>query len=153
MTDNIKMPDFASDTAGELWAKVKNKHGDDINIHDIKGTGRDGGIKTGDIREYIAVMEAQKQPAQGAEEQPSTDTPDEPDTAPEEPEAEKEKEQENDAKDTADNKSGKFLKNPSKNVYFIEGVRIEPKGKVKYTADMKKSRAVKHAIKLGLLEV
>ena len=134
-TEN-KEPDFASPEAGESWAQAKKEYGDALNIDDVKGTGKDGAIKASDVDAYVESL-----------------------TGGDADKAEAEKKAQADAKPTAkDFKEvkpikGKALVNLTPNKFEVEGVKIEPKGKVKMTDELAKSKRVAHGIEIGVLGV
>jgi hypothetical protein len=132
-------PDFASPEAGESWAKAKADFGDALNIADVKGTGKNGAIKASDVDEYVEALTAGQ--------------PDDADTGNtgDEPKAEPKPT----AKDFKEIKpmKGKHIVNLTGNTFEIEGVKIEPKGKIKMTDELAASKRLANAVQVGTLGV
>jgi len=167
MTED-KKTDFASPEAGEYWAEMKQKHGDNIDIDAIKGTGKEGSITKGNVTKYIEAIE--KAIIESAEEVPAADdapvsdsdedevesTPvDAPAEAPEEaPVEEPEEAPEDEVEAPAEKAEGSKLVNLTANRLEIAGVlRLEANGCSIYTDKLKKDKAVQRAIDLGMIGV
>lgn len=175
-----KEPDFASPEAGESWAQAKKEYGDVLNIDDVKGTGKDGAIKASDVDAYVESLtggdadkaEAEKKAQADADAKAKADADKKAqDDADAKAKADKEAKDKADAEAKANEKSnadakptakdfkavepikGKALVNLTPNKFEIEGVKIEPKGKVKMTDELAKSKRVAHGITIGVLGV
>ena len=131
MTKENEIPAFASDVASAYWDSIKAENGDAVDINAVVGTGTNGAIKKGDIDTYLEdLTEKVDAKLDGA---PEGDNADDEGDAPE--------------------LEGVSLVNLTKNSFEIEGVSIEPEGRVEYTDALKKSERCKHAIENGVLGV
>lgn len=129
MTEENKTPDFASEQAGEFWAEMKAEYGDDVNVDDIEGTGKDGAITKSDVQGYIDSLEFD----------------DEADEIDIDDEADKD--------ETEQEIEGKELHNLTDNKMDVEGVLIAPKGVVELTDALAKSKRVAHGVETGVFAI
>ena len=167
MTEQNQTPDFASQEAGEAWAQAKADYGDELNIDDVKGTGKDGAITKANVVEYVESLtggddqdaddqgEADTEAAQGADVSGDDQDQDASDNGAGDAENDEQSQddQEADADDEIEPIEGKTLVNLLPNKFEIEGVKIAPKGKTPLTDDLATSKRVAHAIKIGVLGV
>lgn len=119
-------PNFASEQAGEYWALVKAEKGDDVNIDDIEGTGKDGAIKKSDIDEYLETLEGDDDP---------------------------ELDDNEDDDDDVDMINSEVVVNLTDNRFAIEDMILEPRAKAQATDSVLASKRLKHAIEIGVLGI
>jgi hypothetical protein len=147
MTENTKKivePDFASQEAGEYWAKVKKMHDEKVDIADVEGTGKDGAIKKSNIEDYLSILELEMDDT-------DTDANDDEEGAKEVGQSESTDNEAAVVVEKVELIKGKKLINNTGNTFVIEGVTIEPNGETELTKELAASKRVAYAIELGVL--
>ena len=166
MTKENKQPDFASDVAGEYWAQQKAEYGDAIDINDVQGGGKNGAIRKEDIQEYIESLtgdDADEVVDDGSQADAETvsddqDTIESDDEGNDQDDSDEDDADLDETTDADDADEGEemvkgYLVNNTDNVFEIEDVKIEPKGKTPLTPILEKSKRVKYACEIGTLGI